>query len=115
VVDIEDGKSITRWLGDRFRASLGERLRKFGLELHPEKTRRIEFGRYAEPNRKRRGEGKPETFDFLGFTHISGKNGNGSYAVRPMTVRKRMRKKLQEIKQQLRMRTSGKRCSRQLG
>ena len=89
---------------DRFRVSLGERLRKFGLELHPEKTRRIEFGRYAEQNRKRRGEGKPETFDFLGFTHISGKNGKGSYAVRRITVRKRMRKKLQEIKQQLRMR-----------
>src|SRR5260370_222920 len=77
---------------------------KFGLELRPEKTRRIEFGRYAEQNRKRRGEGKPETFDFLGFTHISGKNGNGSYAVRRMTVRKRMRKKLQDIKQQLRIR-----------
>ncbi len=89
---------------DRFRKSLGERLGKFGLELHPEKTRRIEFGRYAEQNRKRRGDGKPETFDFLGFTHISGKNGNGSFAVRRMTVRKRMRKKLQEIKQQLRMR-----------
>ena len=81
-----------------------ERLGKFGLELHPGKTRRIEFGRYAEQNRKQRGEGKPETFDFLGFTHISGKNGNGSYAVRRMTIRKRMRKKLQEIKQQLRMR-----------
>jgi RNA-directed DNA polymerase len=89
---------------DRFRKQLAERLRKFGLELHPDKTRRIEFGRYAEQNRKRRGEGKPETFDFLGFTHISGKNGNGSYAVRRMTIRKRMRKKLQEIKQQLRMR-----------
>jgi RNA-directed DNA polymerase len=89
---------------DRFRKSMGERLGKFGLELHPEKTRRIEFGRYAEQNRKRRGEGKPETFDFLGFTHISGKNGNGSYAVRRMTVRKRMRKKLQEVKQQLRLR-----------
>jgi group II intron reverse transcriptase/maturase len=89
---------------DRFRQGLEERLRKFGLQLHPEKTRRIEFGRYAESNRKRRGEGKPETFDFLGFTHISGKNGKGSYAVRRITVRKRMRKKLQEIKQQLRMR-----------
>ena len=54
-------------------------MRKFRLELHPEKTRRIEFGRCAEQNRKRRGEGKPETFDFLGFTHISGKNGNGVY------------------------------------
>src|ERR1700728_3471807 len=72
---------------DRFRKDLEERLGKFGLELHPEKTRRIEFGRYAEQNRRRRG-----------------KNGNGSYAVRRMTIRKRMRKKLQEIKQQLRMR-----------
>ena len=89
---------------DRFRQRLGERLRKFGLDLHPDKTRRIEFGRYAESNRKRRGEGKPETFDFLGFTHISGKSWKGSYAVRRMTVRKRMRKKLQEIKQQLRLR-----------
>ena len=62
---------------DRFRKSLGERLGKFGLELHPDKTRRTDFGRYAEQNRKGRGEGKPETFDFLGFTHISGKNGTG--------------------------------------
>ena len=59
---------------DRFLENLRERLGKFGLELHPDKTRRIEFGRFAEQNRKRRGEGKPETFDFLGFTHISGKN-----------------------------------------
>jgi len=89
---------------DHFRQCMGERLRKFRLDLHPDKTRRIEFGRYAESNRKRRGEGKPETFDFLGFTHISGKSGKGSYAVRRMTVRKRMRKKLLEIKQQLRLR-----------
>jgi len=89
---------------DRFRKSFGERLGKFGLDLHPEKTRRLEFGRFAEQNRKRRGEGKPETFDFLGFTHISGKNRNGSFMVRRMTIRKRMRKKLQEIKQQLRKR-----------
>jgi RNA-directed DNA polymerase len=89
---------------DRFRQCMGERLRKFGLDLHPDKTRRIEFGRYAESNRKRRGEGKTETFHFLGFTHISGKSGKGSYAVRRMTVRKRMRKKPQEMKQQLRLR-----------
>ena len=57
------------------------------------------------PNRTgNRGGKAPETFDFLGFTHISGKNENGSYAVRRLTIRKRMRKKLQEIKQQLRMR-----------
>ena len=73
-----------------------ERLEKFGLELHPEKTRRIEFGRFAEPNRKRRGEGKPETFDFLGFTHISGKKSKGHFTVRRKTIRKRMRRKLQD-------------------
>ena len=64
----------------------------------------IEFGRFAEQNRKRTGEGKPETFDFLGFTHISGKNGKGYFTVRRTTIRKRMRKKLQEIKQQFRQR-----------
>jgi hypothetical protein len=64
----------------------------------------IEFGRFAEENRTRRGEGKPETFDFLGFTHISGKDRNGRFAVRRMTIRKRMRAKLQEIKQQIRAR-----------
>ncbi|SRR5260370_41994473 len=53
---------------DRFLENLQERLGKFGLELHPDKTRRIEFGRFAEQNRKRKGEGKPETFDFLGFS-----------------------------------------------
>jgi RNA-directed DNA polymerase len=88
----------------RFLENLRARLRKFGLELHPDKTRLVEFGRFAEQSRERRGEGKPETFDFLGFTHISGKNGKGYYTVRRMTVGKRMRKKLQEIKQQLRRR-----------
>ena len=76
----------------------------FGLELHPDKTRRIEFGRFAEENRRGRGEGKPETFDFLGFTHISGKNRLGRFTVRRKTIRKRMRSKLREIKQQLRER-----------
>jgi group II intron reverse transcriptase/maturase len=89
---------------DRFLENFRERLGKFGLELHPDKTRRIEFGRFAEQNRKRRGEGKPETFDFLGFTHISGKNRLGRFTVRRKTIRKRMRAKLREIKQQLRER-----------
>jgi len=89
---------------DRFLEDFRERLGKFGLELHSEKTRRIEFGRCAEPNRKRRGEGKPETFDFLGFTHISGKNRNGHFTVKRQTIGKRLRAKLQEIKQQLRRR-----------
>jgi RNA-directed DNA polymerase len=89
---------------DRFLTEFRERLAKFGLELHPDKTRRIEFGRFAEQNRKQRGEGKPDTFDFLGFTHISGKDRNGSYAVKRKTISKRMRAKLLEIKQQLRRR-----------
>jgi group II intron reverse transcriptase/maturase len=89
---------------DRFLENFRERLGKFGLELHPDKTRRIEFGRFAEQNRKRRGEGKPETFDFLGFTHISGKNRLGRFTVKRKTIRKRMRAKLREIKQQLRAR-----------
>jgi RNA-directed DNA polymerase len=89
---------------DRFLEDFRERLRKFGLELHPDKTRRIEFGRFAEQDRKRRGEGKPETFDFLGFTHISGKDRNGSFALKRKTIGKRMRAKLLEIKQQLRRR-----------
>ena len=89
---------------DRFLENLKERVGMFGLELHPDKTRRIEFGRFAEQNRERRGEGKPETFDFLGFKHISGKNRLGRFTVRRKTIRKRMRAKLREIKQQLRER-----------
>ena len=89
---------------DRFLQDLRERLGKFGLELHPDKTRRIEFGRYAETNRKGRGEGKPETFDFLGFTHVCGKTRRGAFKVLRQTIGKRMRAKLQEIKQQLRRR-----------
>jgi len=89
---------------DRFLANLRGRLAKFGLELHPDKTRRIEFGRYAEANRKERGEGKPETFDFLGFTHISGKNRRGFFTVKRRTIAKRLRAKLQELQQQLRRR-----------
>jgi group II intron reverse transcriptase/maturase len=86
---------------DRFLEQFRERLGKFGLELHPEKTRRIKFGRYAERDRKGRGGGKPETFDFLGFTHICGKTRKGNFTVRRKTIAKRMRVKLQEIKQRL--------------
>jgi hypothetical protein len=60
---------------ERFLEEWKERLRKFGLELHPDKTRLIEFGRFAAASRKQRGAGKPETFDFLGFTHICGQFG----------------------------------------
>ncbi|MGD0100750.1 MAG: group II intron reverse transcriptase/maturase [Acidobacteriota bacterium] len=90
---------------ERFLREVRERLAQFGLELHPEKTRLIEFGRYAAPNRERRGEGKPETFDFLGFTHMCGKNGKtGYFVVRRKTVKKRMRAKLQALKAELRRR-----------
>jgi RNA-directed DNA polymerase len=90
---------------DRFLVDFQERLGKFGLELNPDKTRRIEFGMYAEQNRKKKGRGKPDTFDFLGFTHISGKKQDGNFVVKRKTVGKRMRAKLGEIKQQLLNRT----------
>ena len=82
-----------------------ERLRKFGLELHPEKTRLIEFGRRAAENREQRGEGQPETFNFLGFTHICGKARKGGwFKVKRQTIKKRMRSKLQALGQKLRKR-----------
>lgn len=90
---------------ERFLAELRERFAKFGLELHPEKTRLIEFGRFARSNRRERGSGKPETFDFLGFTHICDTNPKtGYFTVRRKTVGKRLAKKLREVKQQLRQR-----------
>jgi group II intron reverse transcriptase/maturase len=90
---------------ESLRRELQEQLRKVGLELHPEKTRMIEFGRFAESNRKRRGEGQPETFDFLGFTHLCGRTRTaGRFTVKRKTIGKRMRAKLQEIRQKLRRR-----------
>jgi len=90
---------------EAFLEQLRERMRKFGLELHPEKTRLMEFGRFAEDNRKRRGEGQPETFDFLGFTHICGKTRKGGwFTVKRRTVKKRLRSKLQAVRQELRKR-----------
>lgn len=87
---------------ERFLRDLGERLRKFGLELHPDKTRLIEFGRHAARNRKQRGEKKPESFDFLGFTHLCGKTSKqGRFMVLRKTTGKRMRAKLRQIKQLL--------------
>lgn len=82
--------------------ALHERLGKFGLELHPEKTRLIEFGRYAIENRKARGEGRPETFDFLGFTHRCDKTAAHRYfTIRRETIAKRLRATLAAIKQEL--------------
>jgi len=90
---------------ERFLKELAERMRKFGLELHPEKTRLIEFGPYAAANRRRRGQGKPETFDFLGFTHICGKKrSNGMFTVLRQTIRKRVQAKLSEVKAELKRR-----------
>lgn len=84
---------------ERFLADLKERLAKFGLELHPDKTRLIEFGRFAAVNRQQRGAGKPETFDFLGFTHSCGvKRLNRTFLVKRKTSKKRMRVRLQMIR-----------------
>jgi RNA-directed DNA polymerase len=89
----------------RFLEQLQKRMEKFGLELHPEKTRLIEFGRYATERRAKRGEGKPETFDFLGFTHICGTSRQtGYFTVRRKTIGKRMAAKLKDIQAQLRKR-----------
>jgi RNA-directed DNA polymerase len=80
---------------------LAERMRRFRLELHPEKTRLLEFGRNAARERQRRGTGKPETFDFLGFTHICGRTKKGRFAILRQTIRKRMQAKLQEVQSEL--------------
>ncbi len=108
---------VVRWADDfvvgfqhqsdaaRFHHELAERFAKFKLKLHPEKTRVIEFGFHAANNRKRRGKGKPETFNFLGFTHIcSKKRSNGMFTVLRRTMSKRKRAKLKEVKTELRKR-----------
>src|SRR5256714_1177179 len=90
---------------EAFLEQMGERMRKFGLELHAEKTRLIEFGRYAAENRERRGEGRPETFNFLGFTHMCEKARRGGwFKVQRQTIKKRWRSTLQAVKQELRQR-----------
>jgi len=107
---------IVRWADDfivgfehridaeRFLAGLRERFAKFGLELHPDKTRLIEFGRFAATSRARRGLGKPETFGFLGLTHTCAKSKNGRFWLKRITISKRMRAKLKQVKDQLRQR-----------
>ena len=89
---------------EKFLKDLIERMGKFGLELHPDKTRLIEFGRFAEANRRERGKGKPETFDFLGFTHSCSKTRNGKFFIRRKTIKKRFVKKYKEVKQELKER-----------
>lgn len=90
---------------ERFLADLRERFARFGLELHPEKTRLIEFGRYARRNRESRDEGgAPATFNFLGFTHSCGKTRKGGFTVLRQTMRTRWQAKLREVKAELRRR-----------
>lgn len=88
----------------RFQRAVTERLGQFGLELNETKTRLIEFGRFARENRRRRGQSKPQTFDFLGFTHCCGKTRQGKFMVLRLTSAKRMRAKLQAVKLELRKR-----------
>jgi group II intron reverse transcriptase/maturase len=93
-----------RWEAERFLAELRERFARFGLALHPNKTRLIQFGRYAAERRRRRGLGKPETFSFLGFTHYCHRTRDGRFEVRRKTMHQRMRKKLREVRMTLRRR-----------
>ena len=88
----------------RFWDVMRERLQEFSLSLNSEKTRLIEFGRHAVDRRARRGLGKPETFKFLGFTHICGQSQRGQFLLKRRTRRDRMRAKLTEIKEELRRR-----------
>ena len=89
---------------EQFLTELRERFARFGLELHPDKTRLIEFGRNADQNRRGRGEGKPETFDFLGFTHACGRTRTGKYKIIRQTMAKKLRAKLKALKLELRRR-----------
>ena len=89
---------------EQFQEALGQRFAQFGLELHPEKTRLIEFGRFAKERRRKRGQGKPESFNFLGFTHISGESRKGHFQIQRRTIAQRFRAKLAEIKAELRKR-----------
>jgi group II intron reverse transcriptase/maturase len=86
---------------ERFMRELVDRLSKFGLELEESKTRLVEFGRFAEERRKEKGKGKPETFDFLGFTHYCNKTANGKFCVKRKTSRKKFNQKTQALNQWL--------------
>jgi len=89
---------------ERFLADLRERFATFGLELHAEKTRLIEFGRFAARDRARRGDRKPETFTFLGFTHICAEDRHGRFKVKRVTSKKKMQSKLKSVKTEMRRR-----------
>jgi len=107
--------------GLAFHAALKERLARFGLALHPDKTRLIEFGRFAGSNRKARGQGKPETLDFLGFTHLCAeRRSDGRFTVRRHTIAARQRRILARTRQWLKTHRSlpvseqGRRIGRRL-
>ena len=89
---------------ERFLTEMRERMAAFGLTLHSQKTRLIAFGRRAARNRESCGEGRPETFDFLGFTHISGQSRRGDFQLKRKSRSDRVRTKLREIKETLRRR-----------
>jgi group II intron reverse transcriptase/maturase len=89
---------------EQFLIVLRERLGQFGLTLHPDKTRLLEFGRFAAQNRRERGQGKPETFQFLGFVHSCGRTRKGKFTVHRHTAADRLRAKLKEVKAELRRR-----------
>ena len=89
---------------ERFLADLRVRFAEFCLELAPEKTRLIEFGRFAARDRQRRGVSKPETFEFLGFTHICAKDRHGRFKLKRVTSKKKMRAKLKSVKTELQRR-----------
>jgi len=86
---------------EHFLAALRQRLAAFGLELHPTKTRVLEFGRWARERRQERGLGKPATFNFLGFTHVCGQSRKGRFRVERRTLATRVQAKLTEVKAQL--------------
>jgi RNA-directed DNA polymerase len=93
-----------RYEAEQFLAELRERFARFGLQLHADKTRIVEFGRVAEANRRSRGAGKPETFNFLGFTHSCGKTRKGHFTVLRQTMRQRWQAKLRSLKEEMRRR-----------
>jgi RNA-directed DNA polymerase len=93
VLGFEDVRTARAFLED-FR----ERLAKFGLSLHPDKTRLIEFGRFAAERRRRQGQGRPETFDFMGFTHCCGTDLKGKFLIQRVTAKKRLRATLTAIR-----------------
>jgi group II intron reverse transcriptase/maturase len=92
----------------RFKRELNSRLLKFKLKLHPQKTRLIEFGRFASKDREDRGKGRPDTFDFLGFTHICGTTKAGRFKLKRKTMSQKMRRKLAELKQEMRKRLNNR-------